>query len=517
MRGNGWRRPAVAFLIIICLCASGVDVGYATENDAATGDGQASVSDGASAQDGQTSTTENDSSLENAQEKKTELEGSLAEARRTVQGLHASKKTAEQKINELQQSLDRLSDEEESVTRNLKSLSDRISDSRTGLAEARKAADEQYEKMKARIQYMYENSRFRTMDLIFSSGSLADFLKSVEYVSAVYSYDREMLDAYRGYLEAIEQRMKELKGEYLEAEEMKAIIADRHEAVAVLVDAQNAEIERIDGDLSEAQKLKREYEQEVAAQNEVLLAIQAEIARQAAEEEARRAQEAEKKRAEAEAKRKAQEEAARQAAEQEAARRAEEEQKAQEAAGEETAEAELQEDIETRTTSETVVDTSEEDEEDEEYYDGDAVEEEEETADATASGFIWPCPSSHTITSEYGTREAPTAGASTEHRGIDIGAAQGSAIVAAQSGTVITATYSTSGGNMVVISHGKNANGQLVCTAYMHASELYVSVGDQVSQGETIAAVGSTGYSTGPHLHFGVTVGGAYVNPHGYV
>ena len=129
-----------------------------------------------------------------------------------------------------------------------------------------------------------------------------------------------------------------------------------------------------------------------------------------------------------------------------------------------------------------------------------------------STGFIWPCPSSHTISSYYGPREQPVAGASTDHKGIDIAASYGAAIVASASGRVTTATYSSSAGNYVVISHG---NG--ISTVYMHCSALYVSVGDTVEQGETIAAVGSTGYSTGNHLHFGVIVNGSYVNPLGYV
>ena len=118
--------------------------------------------------------------------------------------------------------------------------------------------------------------------------------------------------------------------------------------------------------------------------------------------------------------------------------------------------------------------------------------------------MIWPVGSS-SITSYFGYRSSPTAGASSYHRGLDIGASAGSSIWAAASGTVITASY-------IVISHG---NG--VCTVYEHCSALYVSVGQSVSQGETIAAVGSTGISTGAHLHFGVTVGGEYVNPLYYV
>ena len=136
----------------------------------------------------------------------------------------------------------------------------------------------------------------------------------------------------------------------------------------------------------------------------------------------------------------------------------------------------------------------------------------QDDGDGGSSGFLWPCPASHRITSGFGNRSAPVPGASTYHKGIDIGAASGSAIVAAASGRVTTASYSSSAGNYVVISHG---NG--ISTVYMHASALYVSEGAAVSAGDTIAAVGSTGFSTGPHLHFGVIVNGSYVNPSGYV
>lgn len=126
--------------------------------------------------------------------------------------------------------------------------------------------------------------------------------------------------------------------------------------------------------------------------------------------------------------------------------------------------------------------------------------------------FIWPCPSSSRITSAFGGRESPTAGASSNHQGIDIGASTGSSIVAAADGVVTIATYSSSAGNYVMISHGGG-----ISTVYMHCSSLNVTEGQSVSQGQVIAKVGSTGYSTGPHLHFGVRVNGSYVNPSGYV
>ena len=126
--------------------------------------------------------------------------------------------------------------------------------------------------------------------------------------------------------------------------------------------------------------------------------------------------------------------------------------------------------------------------------------------------FIWPCPSSSRITSAFGGRESPTEGASSNHQGIDIGASTGSDIVAAADGVVTIATYSASAGNYVMLSHGGG-----VSTVYMHCSSLNVSEGQSVTQGQVIAKVGSTGYSTGPHLHLGIRSGGSYVNPSNYV
>lgn len=117
--------------------------------------------------------------------------------------------------------------------------------------------------------------------------------------------------------------------------------------------------------------------------------------------------------------------------------------------------------------------------------------------------FVWPCPSSTRITSYFGYRTPDGGYVNANHNGIDIGAPTGTPAVAAASGVVVIARYSNSAGNWVVISHG---NG--LYTIYMHASKLCVTEGQYVNAGETILLVGSTGWSTGPHLHFGVGVGG---------
>lgn len=118
-------------------------------------------------------------------------------------------------------------------------------------------------------------------------------------------------------------------------------------------------------------------------------------------------------------------------------------------------------------------------------------------------------PVSGMISSRFGARSSIRSSA---HTGLDIATSKGTPIAAAASGTVSFAGYKGSYGYLVVISHG---NG--VQTYYGHCSQLYVSAGDKVSQGSKIAAVGSTGNSTGPHLHFEVRVNGMAYNPQNYI
>lgn len=126
--------------------------------------------------------------------------------------------------------------------------------------------------------------------------------------------------------------------------------------------------------------------------------------------------------------------------------------------------------------------------------------------------FVWPCPGYTTVSSGYGYRSDPFTGSSTFHSGIDIPAPSGTPVVAAGSGTVEWSEANPTAGNWIGINHG---NG--VYTIYMHMSALLVSAGSSVSAGQTIGLVGTTGSSTGNHLHFTVRVNGAYQNPYDYL
>lgn len=126
--------------------------------------------------------------------------------------------------------------------------------------------------------------------------------------------------------------------------------------------------------------------------------------------------------------------------------------------------------------------------------------------------FKFPLASYTRVSDDYGMRIHPTLGVEQFHNGVDFASPKGTAIYAAYDGVVVAATYSGSMGNYVMLDHGDG-----LYTIYMHASALYVKKDDVVARGETIAAVGSTGRSTGNHLHFSVRKDGSYVSPWNYL
>lgn len=124
--------------------------------------------------------------------------------------------------------------------------------------------------------------------------------------------------------------------------------------------------------------------------------------------------------------------------------------------------------------------------------------------------LAWPV--SGTITSPFGYRRNPFGGGMEFHQGLDIAAPMGTTITAAAAGTVISAGWYGGYGNYILIDHGGG-----MATGYGHCSQIFVSVGQQVQKGQAIGAVGSTGYSTGPHVHFEVRIHGKPVDPAAYL
>ena len=391
-----------------------------------------------------------ESNLSEAQQEKKTLENDLQKAKELIDSLKGSKEDIQSEVEKLDKQLNEISGKVKELESQLSKKRQEIADTESALNKAKEQEKKQYRNMKKRIQFMYENGQTSYVEMLLSADSFTDFLNAVEYITQISQYDRKMLKEYQNMQVTIADTQKTLETDYASLQSLQAKVQEEKQAVAALESAKKGELNDVADDLTDAQSVAKAYEAEIQAQNEVIAQIQA-----------------------------AQKRAAEQQAVQQQAQAAEENQGATNAAGE------------NQNTAQNTTPSG--------------------NGQSTGS-MMWPCPSSKRVTSDYGPRTSPTNGASSNHKGIDIGAAYGADIVAADGGTVLVATYSSSGGNYVIIDHGGG-----LCTVYMHASSLTVSAGQTVSKGQVIAKVGSTGISTGNHLHFGVTLNGVYVSPWGYV
>lgn len=376
--------------------------------------------------------------VDDEQDKLDDLNQQKQEAESQIQGLQDSKKDAEDYIASVDSQLTSLAVQLHDTNQKLEKTETKIKKTKKKLKKAQESVEQQYEDMKLRIQYMYENGDTQMIDLLFGSKSVTEFLNKAEYITELADYDQKMLD-----------KLKETKQEVADAK--VALEEEKDNLVAIQ--------EQQESDQTKLEKLSEAKKQELSSY-ETLLA-QSEDSAQSLEDEI------------------SQQEQRVAAAEQEsieAARRQAQERNQQQA-------------------NNVINDTP------------------TPRPHVTASGFTWPLPGYTSVSSDFGYRSDPFGGGGTVyHSGIDIPAPAGTPIVAASSGRVEWANYSSSAGNWIGISHG---NG--LYTVYMHMSALLVSAGTEVSAGQTIGLVGTTGSSTGNHLHFSVRLNGAYVSPWSYV
>lgn len=354
----------------------------------------------------------------------------ISDAKKKQQELEQQKNTAEAEKSELSSELDSIVSKMEKTQSDLTAKETEINDAETELVTAKANEDDQYQTMKLRIKYMYENGSNEFLEILMEANSIADLLNKAEYINKISQCDRELLVEYEDTRKDVENRENALKKEYAELESLQDELAGEQANVEKLLADKNIQINNLTSEISSnADKLKQ-------------LIAEAEAA------------EARRKEAEATA--------AAQAAQAAAA-------------------------ASSGTSSSG-------------------------NASATGTGSLThPVPGA-AITSGFGGRVAPTAGATTGHDGIDYGAGYGAAVYAADSGTVINAQYNSARGNYIVINHGNGMQ-----TWYQHLSSMNVIVGQTVARGQVIGNVGTTGISTGPHLHFEVHVNGVPVNPLNYL
>ena len=354
---------------------------------------------------------------------------SISETKKKAEELKDKKKSAEAEKKSIATQLNTLLSDMEKMEEKINKKEEEITDKEDELIQAKVDENDQYESMKKRIKYMYENGNGQFVEILCEAKDLSDFLNKTEYISTISEYDRDMLKEFQEIVKDVEEQEAELKKEQEEMESMQNELIAKQSSMETLLASKNAEIDELKKEIGANEKKMKELEAAAKA-----------------------AAEAARKKAEAEAAEKAAAEAAQ---------------------GNSSAGAPV----------------------------------------ISGNGTLThPCPGYSRISSTFGYRKAPLAGASTNHKGVDFAAPTGTPIYAAAGGTVTSAGYSGNAGNMIVINHGNGLQ-----TYYMHCSKIYVSAGTKVEKGQNIAAVGSTGNSTGPHLHFQVMSGGTPVNPLNYL
>lgn len=390
-----------------------------------------------------------------AEETKEDVEQQKEEAQQAQEEANANAEKYQKKVDKLTAAVNELDKQATDISTQIvekkqqaEDLQNEIDETQTKLAEAQVSEDNQYEAMKKRIQYLYEEGDVAYIDALMSSASFEDSLNKSEYVDQLSTYDQKQLNKLVKTKNDIAEYQQTLKDDLADVEKVKADLETKQADLDDVISQKNAEINKYSDDVEMQKALAAEYAKQESELDDKL----AELARQ----EQQRLEEERKQR--------------------------EAEQQQQDNNG--------------------GSDNSGSDSDNSGSNNGGST---------TASGqFIWPV--SGPITDYFGPRESPTAGASSNHMGIDIGCSYGVPIAAADAGVVTVAEWGESGGNYVMIDHG---NGFV--TMYLHNSSLAVSVGDVVSQGQTIAYAGSTGYSTGTHCHFSVFLNGSYVNPLDYL
>ena len=353
----------------------------------------------------------------------------------------------------------RLAEEElKLIEKEIESYDKLIEEKAKEVESAKNKEANQLARYRARIRAMEESGGYNVIALISQSESFSQLITAIDDMGEIMDSDKSLQDEYIAAREETEEIKLQYEEEKAEYEADKDDLAKEQERVKQNIENTNQTLADLEDEIEVA---KKEYEEAEAAE----AAAAATIADMIAALVAQKAREEEEARLKAEQMQQANENAA--------------------ANGETPPYS--QEEIDAAGSAGSGVSSGD-------------------------SGLMWPVPCSTRVTSRFGYRSDPFTGANKYHSGIDIDGFgnDGGAIVAAASGTVVTSSYDAGYGNYVIIDHGG------MQTLYAHNSGNAVSVGDYVSQGQTVGYLGATGRATGTHCHFEVFVGGSRVDPAQY-
>lgn len=409
------------------------------------------------------------SAIESLQSQQASLTVQKAELQKKLDGIRSSQGQALNKKNLVEQQLNVLNQQIQASENLLAQYARQITEKEAELEQAKAKEAEYQAEFEQRVRAMEERGNVSYWSVLFQASDFSDLLDRIDMIGEIMDADDQVLDQLAEARQAVVQAKTDLEASRQGQQETLA----QQQSQQAQLQAQQAEVDQLIQEIATQGDV-------YAKQIEKLEASQDDVAQQIAEAEATYQKQlaAEKAAAEKAAAEKAAAEKA--AAEQAAAQKAAQQQKQQSSGSSASGSSSSSGSQSSQTT-------------------------------ASASGFLWPIASSHRVTSPFGWRTHPITGRQHLHGGIDIAAPNGTPIMASKAGVVVISQYGSSYGNYVVISHPDGTR-----TLYAHMSQRNVSAGDTVRQGQTVGLVGSTGSSTGNHLHFETWTGSSSssrVNP----
>lgn len=407
------------------------------------------------------------SAIESLQSQQASLTVQKAELQKKLDGIRSSQGQALNKKNLVEQQLNVLNQQIQVSENLLAQYARQITEKEAELEQAKAKEAEYQAEFEQRVRAMEERGNVSYWSVLFQASDFSDLLDRIDMIGEIMDADDQVLDQLAEARQAVAQAKTDLEASRQGQQETLA----QQQSQQAQLQAQQAEVDQLIQEIATQGDV-------YAKQIEKLEATQDDVAQQIAEAEAiyQKQLAAEKAAAEKAAAEKA---AAEKAAAEQAA-------KAAQAAAQKAAQQQKQ-----QSSSSSGSQSSQ--------------------TTASASGLLWPIASSHRVTSPFGWRTHPITGRRNLHGGIDIAAPNGTPIMASKAGVVVISQYGSSYGNYVVISHPDGTR-----TLYAHMSQRNVSAGDTVRQGQTVGLVGSTGSSTGNHLHFETWTGSSSssrVNP----
>lgn len=408
------------------------------------------------------------SAIESLQSQQASLTVQKAELQKKLDGIRSSQGQALNKKNLVEQQLNVLKQQIQVSENLLAQYARQITEKEAELEQAKAKEAEYQAEFEQRVRAMEERGNVSYWSVLFQASDFSDLLDRIDMIGEIMDADDQVLDQLAEARQAVVQAKADLEASRQGQQETLA----QQQSQQAQLQAQQAEVDQLIQEIATQGDV-------YAKQIEKLEATQDDVAQQIAEAEATYQKQL----------------AAEKAAAEKAA--AEQAAKAAQAAAQKAAQQQKQQSSGSSASGSSGSSSS-------------SGSQSSQTT-ASASGFLWPIASSHRVTSPFGWRTHPITGRQNLHGGIDIAAPNGTPIMAAKAGVVVISQYGSSYGNYVVISHPDGTR-----TLYAHMSQRNVSAGDTVRQGQTVGLVGSTGSSTGNHLHFETWTGSSSssrVNP----